>query len=592
MTAGEVLTAAQLTGLLFTPTAGAFSRSSALSYTVTDPANNSATGTATLAIGAATGAPVVSSPTLTVAEDAAATPIGIAAPTDPNYATSQLTITIGALPTDGTVTLANGVTAITAGEVLTAAQLAGLLFTPTAGAFSQSSALSYTVTDPTNNSATGTATLAIGAAIGAPMVSSPTLTVAEDAAATPIGIAAPTDPNYATSQLTITIGALPTDGTVTLADGVTAITAGEVLTAAQLTGLLFTPTAGGFSQSSALSYSVTDPANNSATGTATLAIAAAPTLNAPTFTTGSVITDNPDLEITGTAPPGSFVQLLSDGAPIDGGVADATTGAFAIADDLFYIGPNTLTATVTSGGDTVTSAPVTVYNLPAPVSGVSTADLSSANVNNWLTGGATFSFIGGTEAVQLTNGILSVGPDTNEASIERLYEGLLGRSGESEGLTYYDQQITGGASSTTAATDILNSPEYAADHGVQTDEQLVATLYQGLLGRPAAADPNSSFWLTQLAQGATPGAVAIGIANSPEAKTYLAADTAQVFVANPAGTLATELYQTALDRIVDLPSLANFQASYSALTPLQLAAQIVASPEFTLITPVRAIPPS
>jgi len=232
------------------------------------------------------------------------------------------------------------------------------------------------------------------------------------------------------------------------------------------------------------------------------------------------------------------------------------------------------------GGDTLTSAPVTVYHLPAPVSGTTVADFDSGDVATWLAGGATLSFVGGTEAVQLTNGVLSVGPDTNEASIERLYEGLLGRSAEPAGLTFYDAQIASGTSLATVATEILSSPEYLADHGVQTDQELVATLYQGLLGRPAAADPNSSFWVTQLEQGATPGDVTAAIASSPEAKTYLATDTAQIFVANPAGTLATELYQTGLDRTVDLPSLANFQASYAVLTPLQLAAQIVASSEF------------
>src|SRR5947208_2953498 len=98
------------------------------------------------------------------------------------------------------------------------------------------------------------------------------LTVAENAGMTAIHIAAPTDPTYSATQLTATVNGLPSDGTVYLADGTTAVTAGEKLTVAQLTGLTFKPTAGQSSQSSTFSYTVTDPAGLSAAGSATLAI--------------------------------------------------------------------------------------------------------------------------------------------------------------------------------------------------------------------------------------------------------------------------------------------------------------------------------
>ena len=51
---------------------------------------------------------------------------------------------------------------------------------------------------------------------------SATLTVSENAAATTIGLVAPVDTGYSGSQLTITVTGLPTDGTVLLADGVSA----------------------------------------------------------------------------------------------------------------------------------------------------------------------------------------------------------------------------------------------------------------------------------------------------------------------------------------------------------------------------------
>ena len=213
--------------------------------------------------------------TLTVAENSAATPIGIAAPTDPNYSTTQLTVMVNGLPSDGTVYLADGTTVVTVGENLTVAQLTGLTFKPATGAFSQSSTFNYTVTDPSGLNTAGSATLAIGPDTMPPVTTAASLTVAENAGATAIGIAAPTDPNYSATQLTVTVNGLPSDGTVYLADGTTAVTVGEALTVAQLTGLTFKPTAGQSSQSSTFNYAVTDPAGLSAQGSATLAIAAA-----------------------------------------------------------------------------------------------------------------------------------------------------------------------------------------------------------------------------------------------------------------------------------------------------------------------------
>ena len=127
--------------------------------------------------------------------------------------------------------LADGVTAVTSGEILTVAQLTGLTFKPTSGVYSQSSQFTYSVSDPSGLSASGTATLAIAVASGGPQTTAASLTVAENAAATAIGIAAPTDPNYTASQLSVKVsGTLPSDGTVYLADGVTAVTTGEILT--------------------------------------------------------------------------------------------------------------------------------------------------------------------------------------------------------------------------------------------------------------------------------------------------------------------------------------------------------------------------
>jgi hypothetical protein len=73
-------------------------------------------GSAALSIGPQNISLVTTPASLTVAENSGAIPIGIVAPSDANYAASQLSVMVTALPTDGTVLLSNGTTPVTVGE--------------------------------------------------------------------------------------------------------------------------------------------------------------------------------------------------------------------------------------------------------------------------------------------------------------------------------------------------------------------------------------------------------------------------------------------------------------------------------------------
>ena len=506
------LTAAGIGALAFTPTPGTFNQSSTFSYTATDPAGLSSTGSATLASGPASGSPVVSSPSLTVAENAPLTPIGIAAPTDPNFTPSQLAITSGALPSDGTVLLADGFTTVTAGQVLTSAQLTGLLFQPAAGAFNASSVFSYSVSDPAGNASTGTAALAIGPSVGAPVTTTGTLSVAPGQGATSIGIHAPVDPNFIPGQLSVQITALPTDGTVDMADGVTSISLNQVLSVAQLTSLTFLPAAGISNTQSALGYSVTDPAANTATGSFTLAIGAAatvtettgsgttgtgttsgsdtavPTPPAPVLATANLITNTATPAITGTAASGSLITLLSNGSVVGTANANAQTGAFTVVPTAaLAVGADTLVATATSSaGISVPSSIVRLFVLPNPVSGVSTPDDSSGDIANVTGQGFQLQFLPGTQAIQLLDGTLSTGAGTNEAFLARVFQGVLGHAPDPVGVGFADDQLASGVSFAQVATDILSSPEALQHYGTATDASFVVTVGQG---RSAAPSP-------------------------------------------------------------------------------------------------------
>ena len=269
VTSGQTLTVAQLTGLMFKASANGSGRISDLKYTVTDPGGKTATGDAMLVVGPTT-PPVVNATQLTVAANSGATPIGILIPTDASFAGSALNVSVTALPSDGKVVLSDGITPVSVGQSLTVAQLAGLEFVPTPGASGQSSSFKYSVSDPSGATTSGSATLGIGPSNAALVTTAQSLTVAENSGATPIGIKAPNDANFASSQLSVSVTALPTDGTVLLANGSTPVTVGESLTVSQLTGLLFNPTQDNTGHTSSFAYSVSDPAGKTAVGSATL----------------------------------------------------------------------------------------------------------------------------------------------------------------------------------------------------------------------------------------------------------------------------------------------------------------------------------
>jgi hypothetical protein len=265
--AGETLTVAQLTGLMFIPTPGAFAQTSTFNYSVKNPAGPSGSGSATLAIGPKKTPPATEKREILVTAGSAATPIGIRPPSDPNYPAAQLSIAVTELPSNGRVVRADRTTAVNAGETLTIAQLTGLMFGPTPGAFDQSSTFSYSVKNPAGANASGSATLTIGPNKTPPATEKMGVPVAVwQRRAMPIGIRIPSDPNYPAAQLSITVTGLPSNGTVVRADGTTAVNAGETLTVAELTGLMLVPRPGAFGQSSAFIYSVKNPAGLSALG--------------------------------------------------------------------------------------------------------------------------------------------------------------------------------------------------------------------------------------------------------------------------------------------------------------------------------------
>ncbi|WP_341889712.1 Ig-like domain-containing protein [Variovorax sp. YR752] len=399
VTNGQVLTAAQLAGLQFdAPTDLLASTSTSFTYSVSDGTVTVNAGT-TISVTPVNDAPVTSSSTITVAEESANTPLGLTAPTDIDG--DALTITVTGLPAVGSITLADG-TPVANGQVLTAAQLAGLQFDAPADLLaSTSTSFTYAVSDGTVTVNAGT-TINVTPVNDAPVASSSTITVAEESANTPLGLTAPTDIDG--DALTITVTGLPAVGTITLADG-TAVTNGQVLTAAQLAGLQFDAPADLLaSTSTSFTYSVSDgtvtvnagttisvtPVNDAPVASSSTITVAEESANTPLGLTAPTDIDGDALTITVTGLPSVGTITLADGTTVTNGqvltAAQLAGLQFDAPADLLASTSTSFTYSVSDGTATVnagTTISVTPVN-DAPVASSSTITVAEESANTPL----------------------------------------------------------------------------------------------------------------------------------------------------------------------------------------------------------------
>jgi Domain of unknown function (DUF4214) len=220
-------------------------------------------------------------------------------------------------------------------------------------------------------------------------------------------------------------------------------------------------------------------------------------------------------------------------------------------------------------------------NIPPPVDGISTTTLSSSDLSQLLQDNQTaMRFVSGTEAVKVVDGVLSVGPDTNEAFMLRLFAGLLGRAPDLASLSSLDAALPA-VGKTAMAQAFLDNPQFQAAHPPQDDAGFVTTLYQGFLGRAPEAGAVDS-WTGVLAAGMSRAQVTALIADSAEAKLHWGGVTSEgVFAYNPNSAIIREDYQLAFGRDADTPSLGlatEFVGSGGTLQ--QVAQNIALTPEF------------
>ncbi len=279
----------------------------------------------------------------------------------PGGASGTAVVSVTEVPAIGEIHLANG-TVLTAGSALTAADLAGLTYTPPADYDGTSSVghFGYTLNDNGNTGTGGTA-IDLAAVNDAPVASAATVSGLEDAVL-PVSLSG-TDVDG--TIVAVTVQSLPEQGTLFLSDGVTPVVAGQTLTAAQAAALVFVPNAN-FNGGDTILFTVTDD-SGAVSAPATLGIVVTPVNDAP-IALPDTATGLEDHVITG--------NVLSNDRDVEGDALTLTqfsigTATFAAESTAILAGVGTLTM---HGDGSYVFTPVADYNGSVPTVGYVVSD--------------------------------------------------------------------------------------------------------------------------------------------------------------------------------------------------------------------------
>ncbi|WP_235581906.1 immunoglobulin-like domain-containing protein, partial [Rhizobacter sp. Root29] len=267
-----------------------------------------------------------------------------------------VSVTIVSIPAGASLLLADGVTVVTAGQTLSAADAAGLLFKPAAD-FNGNAGVSFTVTDNSGAvSAPASVAISVTPVNDLPVATSvPAGSGLEDTAiAVHLG-----GSDIDGSVTSVTVTTLPQHGTLYLPDGTTPVSAGTPISAADAANLVFRPDPN-YHGSTDIGFTVTD---NEGGTSAPVSVPVTVTPEGTTITltaSAATVTEGGSLSYTATlnnpVAGSPLVITLSNGSTITIPVGQTSGSSAPVpvrADDAYAQGPQTVAVSVTqaSGGD-------------------------------------------------------------------------------------------------------------------------------------------------------------------------------------------------------------------------------------------------
>ncbi|UOD50392.1 tail fiber protein [Orrella daihaiensis] len=122
------------------------------------------------------------------------------------------------------------------------------------------------------------------------------------------------------------------------------------------------------------------------------------------------------------------------------------------------------------------------------------------------------------ETIEFSDVTLLKTDGTDITEIDHLYEEVLGRSPDAEGLTYWVEQMNQGATLQDVAQALAESTEFKQLYGTPSEEQLVEELYEAILDRSPDAQ-GLAYWTEALVvHGATEGELIVSLLTSAESQ--------------------------------------------------------------------------
>lgn len=301
----------------------------------------SSTATVTLVVNGVAQAPVARPDTLTLAEDTTGIVDVLANDSDPDG--DALTLTGITAPSHGVATYGPG----------------GLVTYAPARDFSGSDTLSYTVSDGTGRTATGTLTITVTGVNDPPVAADDTVTVAENGTVVVDVLANDTDVDDTLDPATVTVVTGPTHGTVTIDP---------------VTGRITYVHDGDEATPDTFTYTVADRVG-ATSNTATVTVRISGVNDAPVGGGPQTVTVREDtattITLTGTDADGDTLTFTITTPPSHGTLGpvvrvDATTATVVYTPDADHTGADTFAYTV-GDGTTTSIAPATVSITVTPV---------------------------------------------------------------------------------------------------------------------------------------------------------------------------------------------------------------------------------
>lgn len=149
----------------------------------------------------------------------------------------------------------------------------------------------------------------------------------------------------------------------------------------------------------------------------------------------------------------------------------------------------------------------------------------NAPANVTVTGAGTDNFLN-IERLQFSDGTLALDTSGNAGQAYRIYQAAFNRTPDSGGLSFWIKTMDGGRSLNDVAAGFVNSAEFASVYGsAPSNSQFVDKLYNNVLGRSGEAG-GVAYWNGRLDSGASKADVLAGFSESPENITGVSAKIA------------------------------------------------------------------